>query len=239
MSGNQIYAGTSGWAYASWKPKFYPAKLSAKKFLEYYASRLNSVEVNYTFRSIPTEKLLTGWIEATPPGFKFAIKAHQRITHFKRLRDAAEVTKEFLDSLKPLSKAKKLGPVLFQLRGDFKCDVPRLKDFLKGLLRGTQAAFEFRNASWFCDEVYEILRKANVALCQAESDDLETPNVVTADFSYLRLRKPNYSVKARGEIAKKVAGLAQKGEVFAYFKHEDTPDGPLYAEDLLKATSSR
>ncbi len=139
MSVGRIYAGTSGWAYTSWKPKFYPSKLSSKKFLEYYATRLNSVEVNYTFRTIPTEKLLVGWIEATPPGFKFAIKAHQRITHFKRLRDAAAVTKEFLDSLKPLRKAKKLGPVLFQLRGDFKCDVPRLKDFLKLLPRETKA----------------------------------------------------------------------------------------------------
>jgi uncharacterized protein YecE (DUF72 family) len=238
MSTAKIYAGTSGWAYASWKPKFYPAKLSSKKFLEYYSSRLNSVEVNYTFRAIPTEKLLAGWIEASPPEFKFAIKAHQSITHFKRLRDASGVTAEFLDSLQPLRKAKKLGPVLFQLRGDFKCDVPRLKDFLEGLPRGTQAAFEFRNVSWFCDEVYEALRKANVALCLAESDDLETPNVVTADFSYLRLRKPNYSVKARGEIAKKVARLAEKGEILAYFKHENTPDGALYAEELLKATAS-
>ena len=237
MSTGKIYAGTSGWAYTTWKPKFYPAKLSSKKFLEYYASRLNSVEVNYTFRSIPTEKLLTGWIEATPPEFRFAIKAHQRITHFKRLRDAAGVTAEFLDSLQPLRKAKKLGPVLFQLRGDFKCDVPLLRDFLKTLPRGTQTAFEFRGASWFCDEVYDALRKANVALCQAESEELETPNVVTADFSYLRLRKPNYSVKIRGEIAKKVAGLAKEGEVFAYFKHEDTPEGALYAEDLLKATT--
>ncbi len=234
MSIGKIYAGTSGWAYATWKPKFYPAKLNAKKFLEHYASRLNSVEVNYTFRSIPTEKLLEGWIEATPPEFKFAIKAHQRITHFKRLREAAGVTAEFLDSLQPLRKAKKLGPVLFQLRGDFKCDVPLLKAFLKTLPRGTQAAFEFRNASWFCDEVYEVLRNKNVALCQAESEELETPNVVTADFSYLRLRKPNYSVQTRGEITKKVAGLAQKGEVFAYFKHEDTPEGALYAEALLK-----
>jgi uncharacterized protein YecE (DUF72 family) len=233
MSAEKIFAGTSGWAYASWKPKFYPAKLSSKKFLEYYASRLNSVEVNYTFRSIPTEKLLAGWIEATPPEFKFAIKAHQRITHFKRLRDAAGVTTEFLDSLQPLRKAKKLGPVLFQLRESFKCDVPLLKDFLKVLPRGTQAAFEFRSASWFCDEVYDALRKANVALCLAESDDLETPDVVTADFSYLRMRRTSYSVKARGEIAKKVAGLALKGEVFAYFKHEDTPEGALYAESLL------
>lgn len=237
MSTGKIYAGTSGWAYASWKPKFYPAKLSAKKFLEYYASRLNSVEVNYTFRSIPTEKLLAGWIEATPPEFRFAIKAHQRITHFKRLRDAAGVTAEFLDSLKPLQKAKKLGPVLFQLRESFKCDVPLLKDFLKTLPRGIQAAFEFRSASWSCDEVYDVLRKANTALCQAESEDLETPNVVTADFSYLRLRKKNYSAKAREAIAKKAAGLALKGEVFAYFKHEDTPDGALHAESLLKTSA--
>lgn len=234
MSGGKIYAGTSGWAYASWKPDFYPAKLSAKKFLEYYASRLNSVEVNYTFRSIPTEKLLAGWIEATPPEFKFAIKAHQRITHFKRLRDAAGVTAEFLDSLQPLRKAKKLGPVLFQLRESFKCDAPLLKSFLKEFPRGTQAAFEFRDASWFCNEVYDTLRKANVALCLAESDDLEAPNVVTAGFSYLRLRKKSYPAKARVEIAKKIAGLAQKGAVFAYFKHEDTPEGALHAEILLK-----
>jgi uncharacterized protein YecE (DUF72 family) len=236
MNAGKIFAGTSGWAYASWKPKFYPAKLSAKKFLEYYASRLNSVEVNYTFRSIPKEKLLAAWIEATPPEFKFAIKAHQRITHFKRLRDAAGETAEFLDSLTPLRKANKQGPVLFQLRESFKCDVPLLKDFLKELPHGTQAAFEFRSASWFCDEVYDVLRKKNVALCQAESDDLETPNVVTADFSYLRLRKESYSVKSRAEIAKKVARLARKGDVFAYFKHEDTPEGALYAESLLKGT---
>jgi uncharacterized protein YecE (DUF72 family) len=238
MSATKIYAGTSGWAYASWKPDFYPAKLSSKKFLEYYSSRLNSVEVNYTFRTIPTEKLLEGWIAATPPDFKFAIKAHQQITHFERLRDAGGITADFLDSLKPLSKAKKLGPVLFQLRGDFKCDVPRLKDFVKGLPRGTRVAFEFRNTSWFCDEVYDVLRKANVALCQAESDDIETPDVLTADFSYFRLRKKHYSAKAREVVAKKVVAQAQKGEVFAYFKHEDAPDGALYAEDLLKPAAA-
>jgi uncharacterized protein YecE (DUF72 family) len=233
MSAGKIYAGTSGWAYTSWKPEFYPAKLSAKKFLEYYASRLNSVEVNYTFRSIPTKKLLAGWIEAAPPEFKFAIKVHQRITHFKKLRDAAGVTREFLDSLQLLRKAKKLGPVLFQLRESFKCDAPLLKNFLKELPRGTQSAFEFRDASWFCDEVYDVLRKKNVALCQAESNDLEAPNVVTADFSYLRLRKDSYPAKARVEIAKKISDLVKKGDVFAYFKHEDTPEGALYAENLL------
>ena len=239
MSVGTIFAGTSGWAYASWKPKFYPAKLSSKKFLEYYASRLNSVEVNSTFRAIPTEKSVLGWIAATPPEFKFAIKAPQQITHFKRLRDAAGVTCEFLDSLQPLREAKKLGPVLFQLRGDFKCDVPRLKDFLECVPRGTQATFEFRNASWFCEEVYDALRKKNVALCQAESDDLETPNVTTADFSYFRLRKKSYPAKSRDVIAKTVADRAEKGDVFAYFKHEDTPEGALYAENSLREIPKR
>jgi len=238
VSAEKIYAGTSGWAYASWKPEFYPADLSAKKFLSYYASRLSSVEVNYTFRSIPTEKLLAAWIEATPPDFKFAIKAHQRITHFKRLCDAAGVTEEFLDSLQPLRKAKKLGPVLFQLRESFKCDVPLLKDFLKILPRGTQTTFEFRNPSWFCDEVYDFLRKANVALCLAESDDLETPSVITADFCYLRLRKSSYSATRRAKISTEVTKLARGGDVFAYFKHEETAEGTLYAEGLLKAAAN-
>jgi uncharacterized protein YecE (DUF72 family) len=234
LSANKVYTGTSGWAYATWKPEFYPAKLSPKKFLGYYASRLNSVEVNYTFRNIPTPELLAEWIEVTPPSFKFAIKAHQRITHFKRLHDAAEVTAEFLDLLQPLRKAKKLGPVLFQLRPDFKCNVPLLKDFLTCLPRGTRAAFEFRNVTWFCDEVYALLRRKNVALCHAESDELETPHIDTADFSYLRLRKNRYLAKARDEISKRVTRLERKGNVFAYFKHEDTPAGALYAEGLLK-----
>ena len=234
MSVGRIYAGTSGWAYSSWKPNFYPAKLSSKKFLEYYATRLNSVEVNFTFRTFPTPELLAEWISMVPSDFIFAVKAHQWITHFKRLREAADITWEFLDTLRHLRKAKRMGPVLFQLRPDFKCNVPLLKDFLKCLPRGTQAAFEFRNVSWFCDEVYDLLRKKNIALCLAESADLETPDMVTADFSYLRLRKDAYSARARKDISNRVTRLAQKGDVFAYFKHEETPEGALYAEELLR-----
>src|ERR1700722_5385294 len=114
MASGKVYAGTSGWAYATWKPEFYPAKLAAAKFLGYYATRLNSVEVNYTFRRYPTAKLLAGWIAATPAHFKFAVKAHQNITHIKRLHDVAETTSIFLESLEPLREADKLGPVLFQ-----------------------------------------------------------------------------------------------------------------------------
>src|SRR5713101_7859323 len=124
-----IYAGTSGWAYGSWKPDFYPAKLASAKFLNHYASRLNTVEVNYTFRRFPTEKLLRGWIAATPVNFKFAIKAHQKITHMARLRDVADFTSDFLRSLQPLDQEKKLGAVLFQLPPFLKCDVALLKDF--------------------------------------------------------------------------------------------------------------
>lgn len=230
-----IYAGTSGWAYPAWKPAFYPAKLASAKFLGYYASRLNSTEVNYTFRRFPSEKLLCGWADAAPAGFRFAIKAHQSITHIKRLQDAGEATKRFLAALQPLYDAGKLGPVLFQLPPFLKCDVARLQGFLADLPKAYRAAFEFRHESWFCDEVYSILRVANAALCLAESEKLETPKVQTADFSYLRLRNPEKmeSAAERKKLFGIVAGLAGASDVFAYFKHEDSPEGALHAEELL------
>jgi uncharacterized protein YecE (DUF72 family) len=229
----RIYAGTSGWAYPSWKPDFYPAKLSSAKFLAYYAGRLNSVELNYTFRRMPTPKLLAGWVAATPADFKFAVKAHQNITHVKRLRDVAEWTTQFISSLEPLAQAGKLGPVLFQLPPFLKCDVPRLANFLAALPRGTRAAFEFRHASWFCNEVFEALRGANAALCQAESETLESPDVQTADFVYFRLRKESYSAESRGALASRIRRIAAGADVFTYFKHEETAEGAMYAETLL------
>jgi uncharacterized protein YecE (DUF72 family) len=229
----KIYSGTSGWAYTSWKPDFYPAKLSSAKFLSYYASRLNSVEVNYTFRSLPTRKLLEDWIAATPSGFKFAVKAHQTITHIKRLRNVTRVTSKFIASLLPLQKASKLGPVLFQLPPNLKCDLPLLTDFLAGLPHNVRIALEFRHDSWFRDDVFASLRKAKVALCLAESEKLVTPDLRTTDFSYMRMRKEEYSAKARKSLKRKVLNLAKKGEVFVYFKHEVTPESALHAEELL------
>jgi uncharacterized protein YecE (DUF72 family) len=234
-----VYAGTSGWAYPSWKPEFYPAKLPSVKFLNHYATRLNTVEVNYTFRRFPTEKLLRGWIEATPPGFKFAIKAHQKITHVARLRNVADFTSDFFHALQSLDTEKKLGPVLFQLPPFLKCDVPLLKDFLAALARNVRTAFEFRHESWFSEEVYGALRGANAALCNAESEKLETPDVQTADFAYLRLRKENYSPKERKALEQRIAQLTAKGDVFLYFKHEDTPEGALHAETVLAATRAK
>ncbi len=229
----KVYAGTSGWAYTTWKPDFYPAKLASAKFLGYYSTRLNTVEVNYTFRRFPTEKLLRGWNQATPADFKFAVKANQKITHIKRLKNVAEFTSEFMVALQPLDSENKLGPVLFQLPPYLKCDVELLKDFLAGLPRTLRSAFEFRHASWFNDQVYETMRGANVALCRAESEKLETPDVQTADFAYMRLRKEDYSAKAREALASQVTTLAGKGDVFVYFKHEDTPEGALHAEKVL------
>jgi uncharacterized protein YecE (DUF72 family) len=234
----KIYTGTSGWSYASWKPDFYPAKLASAKFLSYYGTRLNSVEVNYTFRRFPTEKLLEGWIAATPADFKFALKAHQMITHIKRLRGTADWLTRFFSSLRPLEDAQKLGPTLFQLPPNLKCNVGLLKEFLEELPPGLRSAFEFRDASWFCEEVYATLRTKNAALCQAESEKLETPMVQTAGFAYLRLRKEKYSSKELANLKSRVGEAARGGEVFVYFKHEETPEGALYAEGLI-STSDR
>jgi len=224
-----IYAGTSGWAYPAWKPAWYPAKLAAAKFLGYYATRLNSVELNYTFRRFPTEKLQLGWIAQTTPGFRFAVKAHQSITHVKRLDGALEFTAKFLGALAPLRAAERLGPILFQLPPFLRCDVERLRGFLGGLPRDARYAFEFRHESWFSDPVYECLRAANAALCVAESETLETPDVTTADFTYLRLRKETYEIQP---LKARVEPHVRQGDVFVYFKHEDTPDGAIGAEQL-------
>lgn len=226
-----IFAGTSGWAYPKWRRGFYPAEVSSKRFLEYYATRLNSVEVNYTFLRPVSRELWNEWLAGTPAHFLFAVKAPQVITHFKRLKGAAGLTKSFLMSLSPVRKAGRLGPILFQLPPNMKCDISRLRIFLSTLPKGTRVAFEFRHASWFHEEVYDALQERGAAVCLAESEKLETPIVSTADFSYLRLRKAKYSAQ---EIALRAMKLARAGDVFLYFKHEDTPEGPLNAEEVLR-----
>ncbi len=230
----KIFAGTSGWAYPSWKPAFYPPKTPSSKFLQYYGTRLNSVELNYTFRRFPTQKLLAGWIEATPEGFRFSVKAHQNITHVKRLRDTEQFTREFLSALEPLAEAKKLGTILFQLPPFLKADAGLLEAFLATLPRGICHTFEFRHESWFSEPIFRLLRRFNVALCLAESEKLETPEVQTANFSYFRLRKPEYSPSERRALSEKLAKLV--GDAYVYFKHEETPEGALYAEELLVQT---
>ena len=229
-----LFAGTSGFAYATWKPDFYPAKLPAKDFLKHYATRLNAVEINYTFRQLPSASTLENWVKATPEGFLFACKAHMRITHLLRLRDS-EFTPVFFRAIDPLRATRRLGPVLFQLPPNFKADVALLAAFLAKLPEDIRYAFEFRNKSWLADDVYRLLEKRRISLCLAESEKFEVPEVITAGFVYVRLRKENYSPEDRKEISARAGRLLADGrDVFVFFKHEETPAGALYAEELWK-----
>jgi uncharacterized protein YecE (DUF72 family) len=229
------FIGTSGWAYSSWKPGFYPQALAQKKFLEYYASQLNSVEVNYTFRHLPTASTLAGWLAVTGAGFRFSFKAPQRITHILRLRDCSESVAALAHALAPMAAAGRMGLVLFQLPPNFKADASRLDSFLKDA-RGNalRMAFEFRHSGWFCDEVYDVLRHHGAALCVAESDELETPDVVTAPFTCYRFRKSGNSASELDGIEATLRQLRAGGDVFAYFKHEEQPTGALDAVDMLR-----
>lgn len=234
----KIYAGTSGFAYDAWKPVFYPADVPAKKFLYHYATRLNAVEVNYTFRRLPSPSSLQGWIEQTPPGFLFSLKAHQKLTHFIRLQKN-EFTDVFFKAIDPLRIAGRLGPVLFQLPPNFGLNLELLTEFLSDVPDDVPLAFEFRNKGWFVDPVYELLEKRGVSLCLAESEKLVVPERVTAKFVYFRLRKENYTLEEVAEIRAKCDALVAQGrDVFVYFKHEETPDGALCAEQLLTTAAA-
>jgi uncharacterized protein YecE (DUF72 family) len=233
-----LYAGTSGFAYAAWKPAFYPAKLPSNQFLKHYAGRLNCVEINYTFRRLPAATTLEGWVQQTAAGFVFAVKANMRITHILRLKNAEQATEIFLKAIDPLRTSRHLGPVLFQLPPALKCDVGLLKSYLDLLPKGMRYAFEFRHASWLVEEVYAELRQRNISLCVAESERLEVPEVITADFVYYRLRKPDYTEKDIDALAARANELLATGrDLYLMFKHEETPEGALNAELVLKKAS--
>jgi uncharacterized protein YecE (DUF72 family) len=239
-----LFAGTSGWAYATWKPGFYPATVPQKKFLEFYATQLNSVEVNYTFRALPTAKMLEGWLAATPDHFRFSFKAPQRITHFKRLVDCAADVVQFLEALAPIRAAGRLGLLLFQLPPNLKADPGRLAAFLQiPALAATDApriAFEFRHETFFADEIYRILGEHNAALCIADTDDLTTPEVHTAStHTCFRLRREGgYTPAEITAFAKRFRPLAKERETYVYFRHEDEPTGALNAAAFLAAAGA-
>ncbi len=231
----QLFAGTSGWAYPSWKPEFYPAKLPQKKFLSHYVTQLNTVEVNFTFRQLAKESTIQNWIQETPANFRFGVKAHQVITHIKRLKGTEDFVPRFLATIAPLASVGKLGPVLFQLPPNLKADAALLKDFLAILPRTLPAAFEFRHESWLTESTWEVLRASGAALCVAETEERTTPDVVTGAFAYYRFRKPTYTNDERRAMVARIGEhLAAGRDVFAYFKHEETPQGALYAVDVLR-----
>ena len=234
----RIWVGTSGFSYKEWRPAFYPAEVSDKAFLRYYATRFNSVEINSTFYRMPSAKTLEAWMSATGEDFRFTLKAPRRITHQERLRAPSEALTHLLDVVRALGG--RLGALLFQLPPDFRRDVPRLDLFLSALPRGFPAAFEFRHASWFCPEVFDLLRKREVALCARDADEGSTPLEITAPFTCVRLRRSGYDKFQIEEWRRRFRGWAERGvDVFAYLKHEDNPDAPriagAFAEGLRAA----
>jgi uncharacterized protein YecE (DUF72 family) len=236
----QLFVGTSGWAYPSWKPDFYPPKLPQKNFLLHYATQLNTVEVNFTFRQLVKETTIQKWINETPAGFRLGIKAHQVITHIKRLKQTEDFLPRFLATIEPLARVDKLGPVLFQLPPNLKAEATVLEEFLATLPRTVPSAFEFRHDSWFTDSIFDLLKQHNRALCVAETEERVTPDIVTADFSYYRYRKPEYSEEERQAMVGRIREhLGQGRNVFAYFKHEETPQGAIYAVEVLKEITEK
>jgi len=227
-----LYVGTSGYSYQAWKGKFYPKDLSDKQMLRFYGERFRTVEINNTFYRMPKASVLEAWAGEVGADFKFVLKASQRITHMQRLKGADESVSDLLEVVGALKK--RLGPLLFQLPPNFKKDVPRLREFLALLPRQRRAAFEFRHQSWFDEEVFGLLRDHQAALCISEAeDDLKVPFVATANWGYLRLRRPDYG---SAELKKWVKRVQKQDwqDAFVFFKHEDEGKGPRMAKMFLE-----
>lgn len=228
----RVLAGTSGWQYKEWKGSFYPDDMSTDGMLAYYADRFRTVEVNNTFYRMPKDSVLQGWAERVPDGFSFVLKAPQRITHHARLKEAA------IDSLDYLLRTAaalgdRLGPILFQLPPNMKKDAARLAGFLEHVPPGTRAAFEFRHASWLDDDVYDLLRGHDIALCIASTADEETPFHATAGYGYLRLRKEAYDEGELETWAERIKAR-QWSDAYVFFKHEDEGTGPRLAKRFME-----
>lgn len=227
-----VLVGTSGYSYKEWKGPFYPEGLKNDDMLRYYAERLPTVEINNTFYRMPRERVILNWADSTPERFQFVLKASRRITHLGRLENVESELRYFLQASAALGD--KRGPSFFQLPPNMKADPARLGEFLSLLPPDWRAAFEFRHPSWFVDEVYDVLRVRGAALVLAETDDDEAPDVVTADWGYVRLRRTEYSEGDLARWAERV-GTYPWDEAFVFLKHEDKGLGPKYAELLLTA----
>jgi uncharacterized protein YecE (DUF72 family) len=226
--------GTSGYSYKEWKGSFYPQKLPDREMLNYYAKQFSTVEINHSFYRMPTESALLNWANSVPKGFRFALKANQKITHIKRLRDCGETLKRFLEVASVLKEGEHLGPILVQLPPNFKFDKPLLEDFLALRPPAFLFAFEVRHPSWYTEETYAVLRQHGTALCLAETDKDTPPEVLTTDFTYVRLRREEYTPKQLKDWRKRFdTWLAQGVDVYVYCKHEDEGKAPANARQLL------
>lgn len=228
---SRVLVGTSGYNYPEWRGSFYPEKLPASGMLAYYAERFRTVEINYTFYRMPTEKLLAGWSAGTPEAFCFTLKAPRRITHDAKLQRCDDLVGAFCRTARTLGP--KLGVLLFQLPPAFRKDAGVLRQFVECLPENTRAAFEFRHPSWFDDEVYAVLRARNLALCVADSEKLHTPVETTADYTYFRLRDEGYQPADLDRWADTIASSPAPGDAFVYFKHEEQGRGTEFAQRLI------
>jgi uncharacterized protein YecE (DUF72 family) len=228
---SRVLVGTSGYNYPEWRGTFYPDKFSSDKMLAYYAERFSTVEINYTFYRLPTEKLLAGWAAQTPDGFTFTLKAPRRITHDSKLQRCEELTQTFCRTADTLGP--KLAALLFQLPPTFKKNTDVLREFTEVLPDGTRAAFEFRHPSWFDRDVFDLLRARNLALCVADSEKLSAPVEVTADYGYFRLRDEGYQQPDIERWAGVIKGLSALTRAYVYFKHEEQGLGPEFAKRLI------
>ncbi len=227
---SRIWIGTSGYNYPEWRGSFYPEKMKPADMLPFYAAAFDSVEINYTFYRMPNAKTIDGWAAATPQDFRFVLKAPKRITHERRLKDVGDTLAVFVRLASALDD--RLGPLLFQLPPNLKKDLPRLEAFLDELPDTAKAAFEFRHESWFDEDVLAALRARGVALCIADSEKISAPVVQTAAFSYFRLRDEGYQDADIAAWAAKVREASTSGEVYVFFKHEESGKGPAFAKQL-------
>ena len=227
----KLLAGTSGFSYDGWVGTFYPEDLASDERLGYYATKLPAVEINNTFYRMPKPELLVRWAAQVPAEFRFALKASQRITHIKRLKEVSEEVRFLLGSVRQLGE--KLGPVLYGLPPNLKKDVPRLSAFLALLPADVKAAFEFRNPTWLDEEVYALLKSAGAALCVADDEKGTTPFVATAPWGYLRLRRENYAEKDLAAWAERVKGSGWDA-AYVFFKHEEEGAAPALARSFTE-----
>ncbi len=227
----RVLVGTSGFSYPAWRGPFYPRDLPPRRMLAFYARTFSTVEINNTFYRMPTPPLLAGWAAETPAGFRFALKAPQRITHQQRLRDVAEPVATFCAVTARLGAQR--GPLLFQLPPQLGADRPRLADLLAALPRDVEAAVEFRHPSWLDEETYGLLERHGAALCIAESEGFATPIVATAAFGYLRLRRGAYTPAELAAWAARVAAERRWQRAYVYFKHDDAGRAPALAHAFL------
>jgi len=226
----RLLSGTSGFAYKEWKGSFYPEQLPVAGMLPFYAQHFDSVEINSTFYRMPSPALLQAWAAQVPAHFRFVLKASQRITHQKRLKEVAEEWGYFSRTADTLGE--RLGAILVQLPPNFKQDAERLDTFLSLVPETQRVAVEFRHPSWLNEQTYEVLRRNRAALCVAHGEQAETaPVLATTDWGYARLRNVEYSRAELEEWAQRLKAQPWQ-ELYAFFKHEDAGTGPRLAREF-------